>query len=240
MRAEADKLRVAMLTSLSHDLRTPLAAILGAATTLLSSKRLYEPEQSEDMLQMIREEAERLDRFVGNLLDMSRLEAGALGVKLEALDVIDLAEAASKRLARRLSGHHIVFDAPNDLPLVYVDPLLLEQAIVNLLDNAAKYAPAGSTIRIQARLGGSKVLLVVEDEGPGIPPDELALIFDKFYRAKAADRRVAGTGLGLAVARGFVEAFGGTLDAANRTDRSGAALTISLPFAPDEEASHDS
>ncbi len=238
VRAEADKLRVAMLTSLSHDLRTPLASILGAATTLLSSKDLH-VRQSEDLLEMIREEAERLDRFVGNLLDMSRLEAGALGVKLEAIDVIELAETASKRLARRLSGHHLVLDAPDGLPLVTVDPLLLEQAIVNLLDNAAKYAPVGSDIRVQARLAGSKVLLVVEDEGPGIPPDELPLIFDKFYRAKAADRRVAGTGLGLAVARGFVEAFGGTLDAANRIDRSGAALTIALPRAPDEEVSSD-
>jgi len=240
VRAEADKLRVAMLTSLSHDLRTPLASILGAATTLLSSRHLYDLKQSEDLLEMIREEAERLDRFVGNLLDMSRLEAGALGVKLEVLDAVDLVDAASKRLARRLSGHHIVFDAPDDLPLVYVDPLLLEQAIVNLLDNAAKYAPVGSSIRIHARSAGSRVLLVIEDEGPGISPDELALIFDKFYRAKASDRRVAGTGLGLAVARGFVEAFGGTLDAANRMDRSGAALTISLPRAPHDVASHDS
>jgi two-component system sensor histidine kinase KdpD len=122
-----------------------------------------------------------------------------------------------------------VLDLPDDLPLVSVDPLLLEQAIVNLLDNAAKYAPLGSSIRIRARAEDKRVLLTMEDEGPGIPPESLPHIFDKFYRAKAADRRVAGTGLGLAVARGFVEAFGGSLDAANRTDRSGAVLTISLP-----------
>ncbi|MGA7674853.1 MAG: sensor histidine kinase KdpD [Rhizomicrobium sp.] len=231
VRAEADKLRVAMLTSLSHDLRTPLASILGAATTLTANRGLYDAGQTDEMLSTIREEAERLDRFVGNLLDMSRLEADALGVKPEAVDLIDLVEAAAKRLARRLSGHRIALDLPDDLPLVSVDPLLLEQAIVNLLDNAAKYAPLGSSIRIRARAAEKRVLLTVEDEGPGIPPESLPHIFDKFYRAKAADRRVAGTGLGLAVARGFVEAFGGSLDAANRTDRSGAVLTISLPTA---------
>jgi two-component system sensor histidine kinase KdpD len=190
------------------------------------------------MLFTIREEAERLDRFVGNLLDMSRLEAGALGVKPEAVEVIELVEAAVKRLARRLSGHRIVLDLPDDLPLVLVDPLLLEQTIVNLLDNAAKYAPLGSCILVSARAAEKKILLTVEDEGPGIPPESLPHIFDKFYRAKAADRRVAGTGLGLAVARGFVEAFGGSLDAANRTDRSGAVLTISLPTTPEAVSDH--
>src|SRR5665213_3619356 len=227
---EADKLRVAMLTSLSHDLRTPLASILGSATTLLSNRNLYDSKQTDELLATIRDEAERLDRFVGNLLDMSRLEAGALGVKLEVVDVAELVEAASKRLARRLSGHQIKFDFPDDLPLVSVDPLLLEQTIVNLLDNAAKYAPSTSCIRVGARVSANVVLLTIEDEGPGIPPEALPHIFDKFYRAKAADRRVAGTGLGLAVARGFVEAFGGRLDAANRTDRIGAVLTVSLPI----------
>jgi len=229
---EADKLRVAMLTSLSHDLRTPLASILGSATTLLSNRNLYDSKQTDELLATIRDEAERLDRFVGNLLDMSRLEAGALGVKLEVVDVAELVEAASKRLARRLSGHQIKFDFPDDLPLVSVDPLLLEQTIVNLLDNAAKYAPSTSCIRVGARVSANVVLLTIEDEGPGIPPEALPHIFDKFYRAKAADRRVAGTGLGLAVARGFVEAFGGRLDAANRTDRIGAVLTVSLPISP--------
>ena len=233
VRAEADKLRVAMLTSLSHDLRTPLASILGAATTLIASHRLYDVKQTEELLATIREEAERLDRFVENLLDMSRLEAGSVGVKPETVDAIELVEAASKRLARRLSGHSMMLDFPDDLPLVLVDPLLLEQAIVNLLDNAAKYAPAGSCIRIRARAKEKRILLTIEDEGPGISPEALPHIFDKFYRAQAADRRVAGTGLGLAVARGFVEAFAGSLHAANRTDRSGAVLTISLPVAPD-------
>ncbi|MEJ0026342.1 MAG: sensor histidine kinase KdpD [Rhizomicrobium sp.] len=228
---EADKLRVAMLTSLSHDLRTPLASILGAATTLLTDRELYDAAQTHELLSTIRDEAERLDRFVGNLLDMSRLEAGALGVKPETADVKELVDVARKRLARRLGAHRLVLDIPGDLPAVLVDPLLVEQALVNLLDNAAKYSSEGSAIRVAAAAAGDRVRVTVEDEGPGIPPEALPHIFDKFYRAKAADRRVAGTGLGLAVARGFVEAFGGALEAANRGDGHGAVLTLSLPKA---------
>jgi two-component system sensor histidine kinase KdpD len=229
--AEADKLRVAMLTSLSHDLRTPLASILGATTTLIAGHNLYDAKQTNEFLVTIREEAERLDRFVGNLLDMSRLEAGALGAKPEALDLFELVDTATKRLSRRLALHKIVADLPTNLPQVRADPLLLEQAIVNLLDNAAKYSPPGSTIRVSALLSGDRVILNVTDEGIGIALEALPHIFEKFYRAKASDSRVAGTGLGLAVARGFVEAFGGKLDASNRADRSGAVLTISLPVA---------
>jgi two-component system sensor histidine kinase KdpD len=227
-----------MLASLSHDLRTPLASILGAATTLIASRNLYDVRQTDELLATIREEAERLDRFVGNLLDMSRLEAGALGVKLENLDVLELVETATKRLARRLSLHKLMVDLPPDTPLVRADPLLLEQAIFNLLDNAAKYAEAGTTIRIEARRVANKLSLTIADEGTGIAVEAVPHIFDKFYRAKAADRRIAGTGLGLAVARGFVEAFGGSLDAANRTDRIGAIMTITLPVAPESETGH--
>jgi two-component system, OmpR family, sensor histidine kinase KdpD len=230
--AEADKLRVAMLTSLSHDLRTPLASILGSATTLISGGNLYDATQTTELLQTIREEAERLDRFVGNLLDMSRLEAGALGAKPEALDVADLVEASTKRMARRLANHRLVLFMPADLPLVTADPLLMEQALVNLIDNAVKYSPLHSTISIRAKLTKETVQVTVEDEGSGIPAEALPHIFDKFYRAKAADRRIAGTGLGLAVARGFLEAFGGKLEAANRDDGRGASLTIFLPIAP--------
>jgi two-component system sensor histidine kinase KdpD len=229
--AEADKLRVAMLTSLSHDLRTPLASILGAATTLLASHDLYDAKQTEEFLTTIREEAERLDRFVGNLLDMSRLEAGALGAKREPLDLLDLVETAINRLSRRLASHKVAIEIPADLPLVRADPLLLEQAIVNLLDNAAKYSPPGSAIQVQAHAGSDRIFLTVTDEGSGISQEALPHIFEKFYRAKASDSRIAGTGLGLAVARGFVEAFGGKLEASNRSDRSGAVLTISLPIA---------
>jgi len=235
VRAEADKLRVAMLSSLSHDLRTPLASILGAATSLISGTALYNAQQTADLLATIRDEAERMDRFIGNLLDMSRLEAGALGTKVEALPVREVVEAAVKRLGRRLAAHTLDIDLADNLPLVLADPLLLEQSLVNLLDNAAKYAAQGTHIRVAASATPERELLTIQDEGPGIAPDDLPHLFDKFYRAKDADRRAAGTGLGLAVARGFVESFGGSLEAANRKDGKGAVLTLSLPRASEEE-----
>ena len=236
--AEADKLRVAMLTSLSHDLRTPLASVLGAATSLLANLGLYDRARTEELLTTIREEAERLDRFVGNLLDMSRLEAGALGVKSQLTDVGEVVDAAVQRLTRRLSGHQVARDIPSDLPFAKADPLLLEQAVVNLLDNAVKFTPPGSTIAIRAPNGGGRITLTVVDEGRGIPLAELPHIFDKFYRARKGDYGAAGTGLGLAVARGFVEAFGGTLTAANRTDREGAIFTLIMPAEDKQGDSH--
>lgn len=228
--AEADKLRVAMLTSLSHDLRTPLASILGAATTLLANVGLYDAERTREMLRVVQEEAERLDRFVGNLLDMSRLEAGALGSKAQVVDVSEAAAAVIARMARRLAGHRVREDIPDDLPFVHADPLLLEQALVNLLDNAVKYSPSGSEILVRAKARDGRVVLTVEDEGSGIPLSELPHIFDKFYRVRRADHGVAGTGLGLSVARGFLESFGGSLTAGNRSDRTGAMFTVTLPI----------
>jgi two-component system sensor histidine kinase KdpD len=238
--AEADKLRIAMLTSLSHDLRTPLASILGAATTLVVDDGLYDRTQTTELLTTIREEAERLDRFVGNLLDMSRLEAGVVGAKRQVIDLEDVVESALKRLTRRLTGRAIRNTLPATLPLIVADPLLMEQALVNLLDNAVKYSGNDTPIQLATEVAPGRVTLIVEDEGQGIPEEELPLIFDKFYRAKASDRRIAGTGLGLAVARGFVEAFGGTLTARNRADRRGAAFAISVPMAPSSENSHGS
>ena len=227
--AEADKLRVAMLTSLSHDLRTPLASILGAATTLLANVGLYNVERTREMLLVVREEAERLDRFVGNLLDMSRLEAGALGSKPQMIDISDVVSAAIARVSRRASDHRLREEIPDDLPFASADPLLLEQALINLLDNAVKYSPVGSDILVEARARDGRIVVIIEDEGPGIPLSELPHIFDKFYRVRKADHSVAGTGLGLSVARGFVEAFGGTLTAANRSDRSGAIFAVTIP-----------
>lgn len=230
--AEADKLRVAMLTSLSHDLRTPLACILGAATTLLSNLGLYDVDRTKELLSTIREEAERLDRFVGNLLDMSRLEAGALGAKPQPADICDIVESAASRVARRMGNHRLLEDIPDELNFANADPLLLEQSLVNLLDNAIKYSPEGSQITVRARPSSDKIVVSVEDEGPGIPEAELPNIFDKFYRVRKADHRVAGTGLGLSVARGFVESFGGTLTAANRNEGKGAIFTITIPAQP--------
>jgi two-component system sensor histidine kinase KdpD len=167
---------------------------------------------------------------VGNLLDITRLEAGTLDFKREMVDLAELVETALRRAARILARHRIKVDLAAELPMVKVDVALFEQALFNLLDNAAKYAPQSSLIGIRAEFNASEVMIVVEDEGPGIPPDQLERIFDKFHRASEGDNRPAGTGLGLSICRGFIEGLGGRITAANRDDRSGARFTIVLPI----------
>ena len=237
--AETERLRSALLTSISHDLRTPLAAILGAASGLESYHALLDEAGRRDLLATIREEAERLNRFVGNLLDMTRLESGALAPRMEAADLGEMVGAALARAGRVLADHRVEMDLAPDLPLLKIDPVLFEQVLFNLLDNAAKYAPEGSAVLLRAwhekpsgRSGHGVVRLQVIDEGPGLPEDALERVFDKFRRVPGGDRQRAGTGLGLAICRGFVEAMGGSVVAANRRDRSGAVFTVSLPVPP--------
>ncbi|HTV46586.1 MAG TPA: sensor histidine kinase KdpD [Stellaceae bacterium] len=234
--AETERLRGALLTSLSHDLRTPLAAILGAVSSLRSYPEQYGASEREELLGTLQDEAERLSRFVANLLDMTRLEAGAIAPKLEPVDAADIIGAALRRAANVLAGKPVELAIAPDLPALQLDPVLFEQVLFNLLDNAAKYAPTGSRIDIRGWCDGGRVKIAVSDEGPGIPPADLDRIFDKFYRVEARDRRRAGTGLGLAICRGFVEALGGRITAANRSDRSGAVLTIELPVLPEAAA----
>jgi len=231
--AETERLRSALLTSISHDLRTPLASILGAASSLESYDDLLDTGAKRELLRTIQEEAERLGRFVANLLDMTRLEAGALRPKQEAADLGELVGSALARAGKVLVAHRVEVDLAPDLPLPELDVVLFEQALFNVLDNAAKYAPHGSlvTVRAWAEPAAGEVRLQVMDEGPGLPEAALPHLFDKFYRVEAADRQRPGTGLGLAIARGFVEAMGGHVDAANRTERSGAVFTFVLPVA---------
>ena len=229
MLAETERLRAALLTSISHDLRTPLASILGAASSLRSFADKYDPEQREELLATLQDEAERLNRFVGNLLDMTRLESGAIALRLDLFEVGEIVGAALERAGSVLARHRIEVPIAPDLPMVRLDAILFEQVLFNLLDNAAKYAPPGSRIDVRARRDGDVVAIEVIDEGPGIPADDLERVFDKFYRVQAQDRRRAGTGLGLAICRGFVEAQGGRIEAQNRADRSGAVLTVRIP-----------
>ena len=229
-RAEADRLRSALLTSISHDLKTPLAAILGAAGTLRGFARGLDDEGKVDLLSTIIEELERLNRFIANLLDMTRLEAGSIKPNTSPQDIGEIVGTALERANKILARHNIEVEIAADLPLLELDPVLFEQALFNLLDNAAKYAPPETTVRVQAWQEENKVKLRVLDEGAGIPPDEIDLIFDKFHRAHKLDQVRAGTGLGLAISRGFVEAMGGSVSAANRSDRSGAVFTITLPI----------
>jgi two-component system sensor histidine kinase KdpD len=232
---ETERLRSALLTSLSHDLKTPLASVLGSAETLKTyASKLSETEKA-DLLQTIIEEAERLNRFIANLLDMTRIEAGAIAPATSLGDLAEVVGGALNRATRILSGHHVALDIAKDLPLVRIDPVLLEQAIFNLLDNAAKYAPNGTTVTLSAKRSGDRVVLAVLDEGDGLAEADITRVFDKFYRARKEDHVRAGTGLGLAIARGFVETMGGTITAGNRTDRRGAVFTIALPV-PSEPA----
>lgn len=226
---ETERLRTALLTSISHDLRTPLATILGSATTLTAEGATLEPQAQTELLGLIRDEAERLNRFIGNLLDMTRLEAGSLEPNRVPTDIADAIGTALARVERILAGHRVEVAIEGELPLLRLDGVLLEQVLVNLLDNAAKYAPAGSRIEITAGREGGAVRIAVRDEGPGIPKEDLDRVFEKFYRVRRMDRRPAGTGLGLAICRGFVEAMGGKIFAANRTDRSGAVFTVIFP-----------
>jgi two-component system sensor histidine kinase KdpD len=235
--AETERLRSALLTSISHDLRTPLAAILGSASSLESYHALLDDAARRELLATIREEAERLNRFVGNLLDMTRLESGALAPMLEATDLGEAVGAVLGRAARVLAEHRVEMDLAPDLPLLPLDPVLFEQVLFNLLDNAAKYAPPGTTVRLRAwheaqGAGNGVVRLQVIDEGPGIPDEALERVFDKFHRVPGGDRQRAGTGLGLAICRGFVEAMGGSIQAANRSDRPGAVFTVTLSTEP--------
>jgi two-component system sensor histidine kinase KdpD len=229
---ETERLRSALLTSISHDLRTPLASILGAITSLRTFGDSFDKTARDELMATVQEESERLNRFVGNLLDMTRLETGALEPKLDMLDLYDVVGTALHRAAKILAGHEVVVDLAADLPMVRLDFILFEQALFNLLDNAAKFAPAGSTIRIEGRGHGQTITLSVIDEGKGIPAADLGRIFDKFYRVQSGDRQRAGTGLGLAICRGFIEAMGGHIEAHNRTDRSGAIFTVTLPVEP--------
>ena len=231
--AERERLRSAMLTSVSHDLRTPLASIIGSLSSVLSYGERYDAETRRDLLATALAEAERLDRFVGNLLDMTRLDAGAITPKREAVEVGDLVSTSLRRAEPLVKGHVVSSSVAPGLPSLQLDFVLAEQVLFNLLDNAAKYSPAGGRIEVVARQNGERVEIAVRDEGPGIAEGDLDRIFEKFYRADAGDRRRAGTGLGLAIARGFVEAMGGTLAVRNRADRSGAEFTVSYPVSKD-------
>ena len=228
--AETERLRSALLTSISHDLKTPLAAVLGAAETLRDlGQRLADGEKA-DLLSTIIDESERLNRFIANLLDMTKLESGAIAPNVALHDLGEIVGSALRRAGRILSRHNVELTLAPDLPMLELDAVLFEQVLFNLLDNAAKYAPPETMIRIQGWRSGDSVCLRVLDEGSGIAATDLEHIFDKFYRAQKTDQVRAGTGLGLAISRGFVEAMHGTIVGANRTDRTGAAFTISLPI----------
>ena len=233
---ESDRLRAALLTSISHDLKTPLASVLGAASTLRDLSGGLSDAERRDLLATVIDESERLNRFIANLLDMTKLESGAVVPNTTRQDIGEIIGSALRRAGKMLAGHKVLLDLAADLPMLELDAVLFEQVLFNLLDNAAKYAPAGTTISIRTVRDRDSILLQIVDEGDGIPPAELESVFDKFYRAQKGDHVRPGTGLGLAISRGFVEAMRGTITAANRADRGGAVLTIRLPIPVDNTA----
>jgi two-component system, OmpR family, sensor histidine kinase KdpD len=235
---ESDRLRSALLTSISHDLKTPLASVLGAASMLRDLPAGLTDAEKRDLLATVIDESERLNRFIANLLDMTKLESGAIVPNTARHDVGEIIGSALRRASKILVHHKVSLELAADLPMLELDAVLFEQVLFNLLDNAAKYAPADTTISIQTLRDRDSISLRIIDEGGGIPPAELESVFNKFYRAQKGDHVRPGTGLGLAISRGFVEAMRGTIVAANRTDRSGAVLNIRLPI-PAESAALD-
>jgi two-component system, OmpR family, sensor histidine kinase KdpD len=224
----SDAAKTALLDSVSHDLRTPLAAIRAAAGSLAE-----EGGATRDEALAIDREAERLDRLVGNLLDMSRIEAGNMRTDLEPYALDDLVDASLRRLRPMLAGRSVAVDMPRDLPYVLVDALLMDQVLANLLENAALHAP-DAPIRISATVRAGRLQLIVEDGGPGVPPEAMQMVFDKFYRvARPGAGPMRGSGMGLAVVRGLVEAMGGRVSA-RRSDLGGLAVVVEVAVAPPE------
>ena len=227
VRVETERMRNAILSSVSHDLRTPLATITGSASSLVQDKGELDPAARRELSQSIYREADRLDRLLKNLLDMMRIEAGAVQLSKEWHPMDEVVGAALGRLEGRLRDHVINTAFPADLPLVFVDGVLLEQVVINLVENAVKYAPPGSAVDLSGSSTDREVVVEVADRGPGIPVGEETRIFEKFYRAKPA--REGGVGLGLTICRGIIEAHGGRIWAENRPG-GGAMFRFAIPL----------
>lgn len=228
---ETERLRSSLLSAVSHDLRTPLSVITGAASTLLDNDVSLDPAVRQELLTSVLGEAERLNRLVANLLEMTRLEAGAIEVQRELQSLEEIVGAALARMSRHLRDHEVAARLPPELPLVPLDELLIQQVLVNLLENAAKYAPTGTRIEIVAAADDETLEVQVSDRGPGIPPSDLEKVFDKFYRTPDTTGR-PGAGLGLAICRGIVGLHGGKIWAENRSG-GGATFRFTLPLGAD-------
>jgi two-component system sensor histidine kinase KdpD len=225
--AESERLSKALLNSISHELRTPIAAITAAATALTEVKGPDPLQMSKTLAAEIQESAARLNRLVSNLLDMTRLESGNVKPRLEWCDMSDLINVAVRRNERELSKHQITLSVPRPLPLVKADFVLIEQVLNNLLLNAAAYTPAGTPVEVRASVINGEMVIVVADRGPGLPAESLAHVFEKFYRVPGAP--AGGTGLGLSIVKGLVEAHSGRVEVQNRPG-GGAEFSIYLPI----------
>ncbi len=232
--AESEKLRNALLSSVSHDLRTPLASIKGVISSLLLEDDRSDAKTRHELLNSAHDEVARLERVVSNLLDVTRLEGGEVKLKLDYYFASELIGSAIKQTASLLKQHHVTTDLDQHLPAVWVDGLLIEQVLINLLENAAKYTPAGSAIHITAKsINAQRLEIAIEDNGPGIPHDQEQHIFDKFT-SFAAQQNTYGAGLGLTICRAIIDVHGGTIAARNR-EVGGARFSFTLPIAANPE-----
>ena len=224
----SDALKTALLESVSHDLRTPLAAIRAAAGGLADADVPWQPDEARSVAASIDRDAERLSSLVTNLLDLSRIEGGALQPDRQPFVLADLIGYAIDRLQPQLDGRSLTLDVPADLPLVLIDPVHLDQALQNLLENAVRHTPPTAPIRVSARADDSGVVLVIEDGGPGVPDELLARLFERFFRVvRPREGSRHGTGIGLTVVRGLIESSGGSVRA-RRSELGGLAIEIVL------------
>ena len=226
---ESDQLRTALFNSVSHELKTPLAAITGAVSTLLDAEVRYSDKAQGELLETVKDSAHRMERVVTSLLDTARLESGMLQLKMDWCDVEDIVGAAIRRMGDATRKHVLETRVSPALPLLRADCVLLENVLVNLLDNALKYSPAGSTITIAAEQSGREIIIAVQDTGAGIPEQDTAKIFDKFYRVQNQAVKVAGTGLGLSICKSIVEAHNGRIWAKNGTG-GGTIVSFAVPI----------
>jgi two-component system, OmpR family, sensor histidine kinase KdpD len=231
MRSETELLREALIGSVSHELRTPLASILGAATVLSKSEAIIGDERLNALADVVRDEAERLNNDIQNLLDATRVSRKEITPRQEWIEPQDIVNSALSRRRRVLSGRKLAMEMESNLPLVYVDAVLVEQAFVQLIDNAAKYSPPGSPIVLGAQRNGKDVVLSVRDEGAGLTIEERAHIYDRFFRGARHAGTTSGSGLGLWIAQAFVGANGGHMQAQSAGAGQGTTVAIHLPIA---------
>ena len=229
VQGETERLRNALLSSVSHDLRSPLASMIGAAGTLISYEQKLPPEERRELLEAILGEGQRLDRYIQNLLDMTRLGHGTLKLNRDWTDSGEIVAASVTRLRKLFPDLRVETVAPSEPVLLYVHPALIEQALFNILENAARFSPPDEPVRVSVHSNGERLLIDVNDRGPGIPEEERALIFDMFYSVSRGDRAPQGTGLGLAICRGMIGAHGGSVEALPG-DGIGTTIRISLPL----------
>jgi two-component system sensor histidine kinase KdpD len=229
VQGETERLRSALLSSVSHDLRSPLSSMIGAAGTLVDYEDRLPPAERRELLEAILGEGQRLDRYIQNLLDMTRLGHGTLKLNRDWVDVAEIIAAAVARLRKLFPVQRVEITLPPDTVLLHVHPALIEQALFNILENAARFSPPEQPVAVDARTADGRLLLDVGDRGPGIPEEERARIFDMFYSVSRGDRATQGTGLGLAICRGMIGAHGGSVEALPR-EGGGTTIRIDLPL----------